>query len=1515
MKQFLFSLLFTFTAVVAAFAQPSNDDCSGAINLGLAPFCNNNQIYTNELATTSNIGLENNPTCFNGGLPSRDVWFTFIASDTIENYAITVTGVGDNAMLMPQIALYRGDGCGIDELAETFCAQAPLNASEITLIATGLNEPGAVYYLRVNDYSASAASNEGTFTLCVSEYVPDIIMGEVESTTACFGTLHDSGGPTGDYSNNENLTFTICPTDFHSCIQLDMINYDIEQFDQFGGDFINVFAGPDINAPLLARVSGNGVEGEFSIQASSACVTIQFRSDGSVQGDGFMMTWNCSAQPCDGSSPSNPTPITTLPFEQGGFTTCGDAVNLGPTECTNDDFLLGPDYVFTYTSPGNECISVGVTNANTGTGIAVFLGDPTDPANSTCIRSVPGNFISFVRLEDAGTYYIVIANPNGCTDFGVNIQYSNCALDPSLTGSLCNPLNGCAALDESGNLLPSVFYFEQGFEDMTLTSGVNSGCWLGAGFQPDFYWFTIEAQTNGPFGFLFDSADEPTDIDFNVWGPFRRSQVCDSSDWVINYIATNQPIRSSWTGGVGTTGCVATHPITGIPVTDAYDCGDPTTPGAGGDRYISVIDAQEGDVYVVLANDFGEGIAENGMLIDWYPSAPGVLFPPGITIVDGDTSICVGQGVSLLIDSGFDNISWSPATTLSCGGCPNPVAFPSETTNYQVIVTGTCVSDTAQITVGVFTLDLGNNVSVCRNEDFQLNVNGIYPNAQYSFHWTDPVGFLSCTDCANPVFNSNTSGSYTFHCTLTTPSCVLTDSITVNVLTAIAPTFSVGNDVEICKGSSTNFNATAANNVTFEWTSVPAGFTSSEINPTVSPTETTTYYVTAINNNCPLPSLDSIKVTVFTAPIVNIVSDTLLCQGDAIVMGNTTVDNNIDYTWSPNVGVDDVTNPNSTLYAVSSNFYVLTAVNGACVTKDTVSVSVIPIAIAINNQPDTTSICLGTQVPISTTITPSIATVTWSPSAGLNTSTGASVIATPSETTTYYATVTVAQCIRTDSILINVDSLPWNKMAIVPSDTTVCQGALILLKSSAYEPEDFPNIDIQWRPSSGFVYSDTLWNAVLNAPDQTTVYNRIITNGLCRDTSSATVNVIPVAILQILPQDPEICPGETITLNLTSNQPMQEIEWMPTNGLSCTDCSTVMASPISTTNYQVRVTTNGCPSLVGVTVNVLPFPTYQFPSDRVLCPGESVQLNGVTSPNVSYSWSSSNGSLNSSEAQPTVSPTATTVYYLTASNADCTIQDSVTIVVANATLELIDNVTICLGDNIDIMAQGSLPGTYVWSPSGFVGQTINVSPTQTTNFNVDYTYGDNCHLTDVVTVNIATPFTVNIIANPDSSTVQQGQVVALSAITTPNQPGATYAWSENGVPMQVTGASINVNLVSVPTATYTVTVTSADGCIRTATIVFNVLPVDYKIPNTFTPDGDNVNDYFNIIASTNILIKEFKVFNRWGEIVYDNDNPTNGWNGKSGGKDQPSDGYVYMIKLIFPTGEEKLLKGGINLIR
>ncbi|GAB4496777.1 MAG: hypothetical protein OHK0019_29100 [Saprospiraceae bacterium] len=1380
----LFTLFFTLFFAIYSYAQiPVNDDCAGLIDLGVVPYCSSVAQYTNVNATASvvDVPAANIPACFNSGV-ERDVWFKFTvpADGSIVDVEISVFGDvnGNGTMKMPQVAIYRGD-CAFGELAELDCAAAPLNVNEVHLQQFGLT-PGLSYFLRINDYSATGTPNAGTFKLCVEKYIPEITMGQETNTESCTGTLWDSGGPSGDYGAGEDLTFTICPQEFHQCIIINVEDYDTEQ----GFDYLSFYQGDDINDLQLTQIAGFG--SNFEVQVPAPCATIRFTSDGFGEFGGFKITWTCSPDACTTPPPTtcaDPAEIAGLPFSEDGLSNCfsGNTLDGGP--CGEDvEFLAGNDYVFSYTSQGDECIQITASGANIGAGIGVYDQCPSLPG-ANCIASAGGGFasvdpvINAAFLENPGTYYIVFGAGPDCSPFNISVDTVTCpvVLPSASTCDKALNIGGCS------NVLPEIIALNPGAGDPNfIVDGVNQGCFVFPQQNYSFFYFTAGA--DGKFGFTVQSAnpDEASDIDFNVWGPIPdAASICD-------FVSNNQPIRSSWASGADPTGLADEHPILGTPVDDEFDCGSPATPGTDpppppfveADDFVKRIDVQEGEIYVIMLDDFGNAIVQGGISIDFSGTTTGVLDVPNDQITaSADTAVCVGQPVQLNATGGAAYF-WSPTNSLSCSQCPNPVAIPDQPTSYEVQIVTACNTETRVVNVETVEIELGPDVTVCNNATFTLNENG-FQGGQY--FWVGPAG-LSCYNCPSPTVSGLTTGIYTFVATVFTPQCTVDDTIKITVVQGQQPQYSISNDKILCAGQTVNLGGPGFANTFYQWSSVPSGFISSNPNPAVTPLQTTKYYLVAVNTSCPFPSVDSVLMTVYQPPVLAVEGDTAICNGESVLLGTTIPEPGVTYAWTPDNGtLDDVAIPNPLATPLQTTVYQLTATNPGCVVNKFVQVTVVNFNLTLDK--DSVRVCKGTPVPIQATLNPPGGVVTWTPLVGLQvTPNGLSAVATPEEPTLYTASASVPGCVRKETVLVWVDSLPQN-LGILPSDTTICQGTQVLLSSPVYEPAEYPIINFQWTPTLGQLTPDSLYNMVVQ-PDTTTIYTRITVSGACVDSAKAKVTVIEPAEMRVEPADTTICEGKSVALKVVYSPGVTDIEWMPASGLSCTTCDNPIATPSGTTTYTVMGEFQGCPVSASGVVKVRNLPLIQFPDDTQLCGGESVLLNQVFDPTATYNWTSTDPNfVPTTNPQPTVTQTIPSATYTVTANNGCPNSGQVTITVASATLMAAGDTTVCQNFPAKLTASGSLPGTYTWS-TGQTGQVIEVKPGATTTYTVVYTYGDNCQLTDQVTVNVQGVGPDVIF--PNDTELCPGENVTLNSA---NTPGATYVWTSTPPGFSFTGAN------------------------------------------------------------------------------------------------------------------------------
>lgn len=111
-------------------------------------------------------------------------------------------------------------------------------------------------------------------------------------------------------------------------------------------------------------------------------------------------------------------------------------------------------------------------------------------------------------------------------------------------------------------------------------------------------------------------------------------------------------------------------------------------------------------------------------------------------------------------------------------------------------------------------------------------------------------------------------------------------------------------------------------------------------------------------------------------------------------------------------------------------------------------------------------------------------------------------------------------------------------------------------------------------------------------------------------------------------------------------------------------------------------------------------------------------------------------------------------------------------------------------------------------------------------------------------------------------------------------------------------------------------VTDLNGCTATDDVLVKVFDGGiYYIPNTFTPNGDGINDVFRAVPAGIASTEYFEVFNRWGKAIFSTKDLTIGWDGTYKGKKQPTDNYIWVIKGKNTAGKEIEMRGSIKLIR
>jgi len=321
------------------------------------------------------------------------------------------------------------------------------------------------------------------------------------------------------------------------------------------------------------------------------------------------------------------------------------------------------------------------------------------------------------------------------------------------------------------------------------------------------------------------------------------------------------------------------------------------------------------------------------------------------------------------------------------------------------------------------------------------------------------------------------------------------------------------------------------------------------------------------------------------------------------------------------------------------------------------------------------------------------------------------------------------------------------------------------------------------------------------------------------------------------------------------------------------------------------------------------------PDPVTICEGDSVTLVGsnLTWPiNNAYMWSLDGDTLRNvfvpfGPDSIKVAPLKSVKYYLKIQN-NCPDSDTIVITV----IPKLQDAKICRDDSVQIFATGAT--SYQWTPGGELSDSTAQNPIAFPQNTTIYTLTFDSNCTHTLTVRVDTA----IADAGDDKEIFRGDEVTLSGTG-----GVTYNWTPT------TGLDnpniANPNASPDITTVYTVSIIDGNGCRAEDTVTVRVVLLE--VPDAFTPNGDGVND---ILYVYNILGKqldvtgepiesfEFKIFNRWGEVIYESKDLNKGWNGKhyKTERDMEIGVYVWLITAKTADGESiGPISGNVSLIK
>lgn len=427
----------------------------------------------------------------------------------------------------------------------------------------------------------------------------------------------------------------------------------------------------------------------------------------------------------------------------------------------------------------------------------------------------------------------------------------------------------------------------------------------------------------------------------------------------------------------------------------------------------------------------------------------------------------------------------------------------------------------------------------------------------------------------------------------------------------------------------------------------------------------------------------------------------------------------------------------------------------------------------------------------------------------------------------------------------------------------------------------------------------------------------------CTGTANVVLTMLPNPIINILPANPSICPGATIQMTATG---ANSYIWSPANSLDNSLLDIVNATPTNTTIYSIIGTdVNGCIDSTYNTVTVLTPPNVTATADDLgVCVTDSTTIHAFGALN--YVWTP-NASLNTPlSANSTATPLATTIYQVIGTDVNSCVDTAfVTVLLYNSPTSnfLADDLSGCTPLSVNFVNNSVGAVDYVWNIESLGSiSSVNASYTFTLPGSYDVQLiaisaegcVDTTTITDYITAHSLPDAAFTMNPNPadlNNSLVDFYNNSSLNAVN--------FWWDFGGLG----NSSVedpSFEFLYADTFDITLLVSTINGCVDTVTNQLTVRSLsELWIPNAFTINGDNLNDYWFPQGrgledgSATILVE---IYNRWGILLYESSSITKPWYGKTqNGQVCKQDVYVYKIYFKNQLGKEFTYYGQINLIR
>ncbi len=597
---------------------------------------------------------------------------------------------------------------------------------------------------------------------------------------------------------------------------------------------------------------------------------------------------------------------------------------------------------------------------------------------------------------------------------------------------------------------------------------------------------------------------------------------------------------------------------------------------------------------------------------------------------------------------------------------------------------------------------------------------------------------------------------------------------------------------------------------------------------------------------------------------------------------------------------------------VGTTYTITYTVGVICTVTATFDITIIPIDDATFDYSADSYCPTGTTSP--TYITTTGGTFTVSP-AGLsvNATTGLIDLTTGTPGTTYTITYTTAAgpCSNFSTVTVTIDPLD-DPSFTYPADSYCPTG------SASPTITGITGGTFTITPAT-MTISATTGTINLTTGDVGTTYTITYTTpaGPCSNSTTFEITIDPMDDPSFAYGATDYCPyGTTSPTYITT--PGGAFTVSPA-GLSVDAGSGLIdfSTAVPGTSYTITYTTpvGPCSENSSVVINVLPYTDAAFSyADFEYCAYSNVSPNYILNPGGTFS-ADAGISINASTGEINLgASTPGGPYDIIYTSSGCIESDTFQLTILPLPVVSIELDDLICFEATSITIIGDPPGG-TFTGDGIAGDQFDPSLAGSTGiYDVTYTYTDANGCTNAVTDYI------NVIQN----NVDAGLDVYIPEYTTTAlyaSGGVLFSWEP---PDSISCSDCPDPIVDVlSTTTFTVTSWDINGCVASDDVIVHIVPVfdvAVFVPNTFTPNGDQINDLFFAYGSDLVSIVSMRIFDRWGEEIYFAENisalnPSQGWDGTYRGKLLNEGVYVYMIEVLLEEGVKQQINGNVTIIR